>query len=221
MWQMWLLWLIFAYLCGSVPFGLLMGKAKGVDVRHAGSGNVGATNVGRVLGRPWGFLCFGLDVFKGLLPVLSGGLVLGLAGKSQLESIDAWRWLALSLAAMLGHIFPVWLWFRGGKGVATGLGVMLGMWPWLTVPAVGALAIWLVMVKLFGYIGLASVVAALALPMLVFSVSLMSDRGIATVVPFMIVTSAMAMLVVLRHRSNLMRMWAGTEPKDANRGKAH
>ena len=132
-----LLNVLLAYLVGSVPFGLLVGFMKGVDVRIAGSGNIGATNIGRLLGRPWGIAVFLLDLAKGL-----AGVGLGVFGAIALS--DGWRDLgptAGGLAAFLGHIFPVYLRFKGGKGVATGAGVALGLIPTFCLEALG---IWLV-----------------------------------------------------------------------------
>ena len=127
MWSMlpWVPFVLLAYLCGSIPMGLCIGFSRGMDIRTQGSRNIGATNCGRVLGRPWGVLCFILDVLKGLGPVLGAGLVLGYAGRSDLGSSEAWQWLCIAAAAVLGHVFPVWLKFQGGKGVATSVGMMI------------------------------------------------------------------------------------------------
>jgi acyl-phosphate glycerol 3-phosphate acyltransferase len=128
---------VLAYLLGAVPFGLLAGWLKGIDVRKAGSGNIGATNVGRLLGRPWGIGVFLLDMAKGLV-----GVALGAWGAGGLpEEWRAWGPTAGGVAAFLGHLFPIYLGFRGGKGVATGAGVALGLLPaW----CLEALAIWVV-----------------------------------------------------------------------------
>ena len=207
------MWIAAGYLCGSLPFGLLIAKARGVDIRRVGSGNIGATNVGRALGRPWGVLCLTLDLLKGLVPVLYCGAVMGLL-IDRPSAADAWRWLAVALAAVLGHVYPIWLRGRGGKGVATGLGVMLGLWPWMTLPAAVAVVLWLIIALTLRYAGLASVVAALSLPLVVFITDLMRDGADSQAAhPFLIVTALMALLVVWRHRSNLARTLAGTEPK--------
>lgn len=207
------MWVVAAYLCGALPFGLLIGKVCGVDVRGVGSGNIGATNVGRVLGWSWGVLCLLLDVLKGLVPVWCCGAAMGLLTK-QLPAADAWRWLAVALAAVLGHIYPMWLRGRGGKGVATGLGVMLGLWPWMTLPAAVGVILWLIVVAACRYVGLASVVAAISLPMVVFITGLICD-GVDSqaALPFLIVSAVMALLVAWRHRGNLARTLSGTEPK--------
>ena len=105
-----------AYLLGAIPFGLLIGRARGVDVRTQGSRNIGATNVGRVLGRKWGYLCLALDILKGFVPTLSAALLLRGDRADPRQQLLV---LLVAVAAVLGHVFPVYLGFRGGKGVAT------------------------------------------------------------------------------------------------------
>lgn len=206
-----MLWVAGAYLCGSIPFALLIGLARGVDVRQVGSGNVGATNVGRALGRKWGVLCFILDVLKGLLPVLIGGMTLGYANRLDLPPEEAWRWLALGAAAVLGHVFPIWLKFKGGKGVATGLGVLLGFWPILTLPGVGSAILWVTLVLTLRYVSLASMAGAVALPIFAFIHAQLTAPQPMDRVPFFVVGAALALLVVVRHRANISRLIAGTE----------
>lgn len=206
------LWVLVGYLSGSVPFGLLIGFAKGVDIRRAGSGNVGATNTGRVLGRHWGFVCLVLDALKGFLPVLATGLAMGWVGQP-LTAIQAWRWLAVATAAMLGHIFPLWLGFRGGKGVATGLGVLLGFWHVLTLPGLVAAGIWLLVAGWTGWVSLASITAAAVIPLLLLAIAVIGGQPWGHVMPFLVCTTALATLVILRHTSNIVRMCEGTEPR--------
>ena len=130
-----------AYLIGSISFAVIIARFHGVDLRKAGSGNVGATNVGRVVGRPWGYLCFFLDVAKGLVPVLAAGALLrGAEGFPTLMHQAAW--LAVGFGAIAGHVFSLYLKFRGGKGVATALGVVVGIFPYFTYARLCALAIW-------------------------------------------------------------------------------
>lgn len=215
----WWIWLIVGYLCGSVPFSWLIGKIQGVDIRRLGSGNVGATNVGRILGRKFGVICLLLDVAKGSIPVLCCGWMLGYLGKLDLEPGDSWRWLAVAVMAVLGHVFPVWLKFKGGKGVATGLGVLWGCWPWLALPAVGAVIVWLIVVVLSRYMGLASVFAAGVLPIFLAVIFCVKGIALTTQGPYITVTTSLAILVILRHRGNLVRIWAGTEPKIDMLGK--
>lgn len=217
----WSLCVLASYLVGSIPFGLLIGLTRGVDVRRHGSGNIGATNVGRVLGRRWGSLAFGLDVAKGGVPVLGFGLWLGLIGAWPLSTGDSWRLIALALATILGHIFPVYLRFRGGKGVATGLGALTALWPLVTPAAVVALATWIVVVRATRYVSVASCMAAIALPLAIAvlagvgwpdtAVSLPRRFGAGW--PFLVATALLAVLVIWKHRGNLARVRAGIEPK--------
>lgn len=207
-----ILWLAVGYLCGSIPFGVIIGKAKGVDVRAAGSGNVGATNVGRLLGRGWGIGCFVLDVVKGLGPVVAMGVARGYLGR-WLAVSETWAWLAVGAATVLGHVFPVWLGFRGGKGVATGLGAVLGYWPIMTAAALAGLVTWTVVVAIWRYVSLASIVAAGLLPLYVLLIGRLLGRPAVTLAPFVAVTLLLALLVIARHRTNIARLRAGTESK--------
>ena len=209
-WTLWLIWLCLAYLAGSIPFGLLMGRLRGVDIRLEGSGNVGATNTGRVLGPVWGLACFLLDGAKGLVPVLGYRLAVGDPNASALSIL---LWFGVGAAAVMGHIWSLWLGFRGGKGVATGLGVVLGMWPVLTLPGVAGLLIWIIVLKATGYISVASMSAACAMPVLTLISALTQGLQARQTLVFVAVTALLAALVVLRHRSNLSRLRAGTEPK--------
>ncbi len=210
---LWVLWVLVGYACGSVPVGWLMGRAQGVDIRRLGSGNVGATNVGRNLGMKWGALCFLLDVFKGFAPVILSGFWMGVAGGRDLAAADAWCWLSVAAATVAGHVFPIFLGFRGGKGVATGLGALLGFWPLLTLPTLAAALTWLLLASLFRYVSLASVLAAIAIPIYLWLASLAGGREPAQIRPFLVVTALIALLVLLRHRQNLARLRAGTEPR--------
>ena len=209
----WGLWALFGYLCGSVPVAWLIGRAHGIDVRRVGSGNVGATNLGRELGRGWGALCLFLDVVKGLSPVALSGLVMSVAATKTIAADQAWCWLGVAAAAVVGHVFPIWLKFRGGKGVATGLGVLLGFWPLLTLPTVAAVVTWLLVAGVFRQISLASIVAALVLPCYVWLTSTIISLAVADMLPFLIVTALMAVLVVIRHRTNIGRLIKGTEAR--------
>jgi len=211
--HVWWRWIVGGYVCGSVPFGLLIGKTKGVDIRQAGSGNIGATNLGRVLGRPWGVACFVLDMLKGAIPVLASGAAMGVLGQSDIETGAAWLWLAVGTAAVLGHVFPVWLRFRGGKGMATTVGVVAGFWPMLTLPGLGTVVTWIVLATLFRYVSLASMAAAAALPAYVFVIAVLRGTDHGQLVPFYVVTGLLAALVVVRHRTNITRLLAGTESK--------
>lgn len=188
-----------AYLVGAIPFGYLAGRAKGVDVRRLGSGNIGATNVGRVLGRPYGVAVFVLDAAKGFAPAACAGWVLG--GAAPLVPVLA------GFAAILGHLFPVYLRFRGGKGVATAAGVLAALAPSTTLVA---LAVWAGVLAAFRIVSLASMVAAVALPV---AFGLLDPRAFAERAPVFWFCVATGILVVVRHRANLARLRAGTEPR--------
>lgn len=203
-----------AFLSGSIPFGLLIARAKGVNIRAHGSGNIGATNVWRVLGRGPGLTCFLLDVLKGLVPTLGAGLAAGLIGDPAPPVPNAWLWLAVAAAAILGHMFSPWIGFKGGKGVATGFGALLGIYPLLTWPALGAFAAWLVVAKISRYVSLASCVAAVSLPAWLFvTVEALSDAPgrHAAAGAFYAVVGLLAVVVVAKHRANLGRLLRGTE----------
>ena len=127
-----------AYLVGAIPFGVILARLHGVDLRNVGSGNIGATNVGRALGRKWGVVCFVLDMLKGLVPMLAAMVML----PQEKGAKELWIWLATGGAAIIGHVFPVYLGFRGGKGVATSLGVVMGLWPYYTISGIVAAISW-------------------------------------------------------------------------------
>ena len=181
-----------AYLLGSIPTGLLLAKASGVDIRTTGSGNIGATNVYRTLGRTVGILTLVGDCVKGLVPVLvAQGLGMG-------DTMIA----AAGAAAFLGHVYTVFLGFKGGKGVATALGVFLGVSP----ASVGlALVIFIAVVAAWRYISLGSITAAAAMP---FIVTALDRRP-----PVIAMTAGIALLVIWKHRENITRLRAGTESK--------
>jgi glycerol-3-phosphate acyltransferase PlsY len=203
------------YLIGSTPFAYLLGRAKGVDIRTVGSGNVGATNLGRAVGRRWGYLCFALDVAKGLVPVLAVGLALGSAGRVPSPAQQA-VWLAAGLGTILGHVLTFWLGFRGGKGVATSLGVVLGMYPYLTWAGLAALGVWIVVVWASRYVSLASLAAAASfLPWM----ALFHGADLAALWPMVTFAGAMVVLIVLKHRSNIRRLLDGTENKVTRRSR--
>lgn len=218
----WLVLFGLAYLCGSIPFGVLIGRAKGIDIREHGSRNIGATNVLRVLGRPLGIMCFVLDVLKGAIPTISAGLLNETWGRS-IVGADAMSineqlwWLGVPLAAVLGHTCSIFIGFRGGKGVATGFGGLVALWPMLTLACAAAFVVWYAMLRIFRYVSLASMTAACALP-LVFLVlqTIRSDGDVLAVVtqawPPGVVTLLLATFVVYRHRANIGRIRAGTEP---------
>lgn len=186
-----------AFASGSIPFGLLVGRwAGGIDVRTVGSGNVGATNVGRALGRQWFAVVFLLDAAKGVAPLLLlPGAVAGRPDDPALEALAAF-------CAVLGHVFSPWLGFKGGKGVATTAGVLLTLAPWA---GAGALAVFLVVLAIFRYVSLASILAAVAfVPLTLVLCPTVETRAFAV---------AVAALVILRHRTNIARLRRGVEPR--------
>lgn len=202
----------FAYLLGAVPFGFLIAKAHGKDLRQIGSGNIGATNAARVLGKKWGIICFLLDVAKGLLPMLimpALGLVDEHPGPKQLT-----LWLLVGCAAVLGHIFPVYLKFKGGKGVATSLGIVLGLWPYYTVCGICAFAVWGITVGIWKYVSLSSILAAISFPVLLFLFIIIIDAWeIRQLWPLILMAVLMSLLVVWRHKTNIKRLREGTETR--------
>lgn len=192
-----------AYLVGGIPFGYLAGRWRGIDIFAHGSGNIGATNVGRVLGRKYGILVFLLDFAKGAAAVAAALLVRGWIGDSTIG--QALPVLA-GLAAFLGHMFPIYLRFRGGKGVATGAGVVVVLLP---LPALGALLTWLGVICATRYVSLASVIAAAALCVFQFSLAeapLAGENAFTSV--FCLIAAG---LVLAKHRSNLARLLRGNE----------
>ncbi len=192
--------LLGSYLLGSVPFGFLAAKCKGVDIRRHGSGNIGATNVWRVCGWRCGLPVFVLDVGKGVAAVwLSRWLAVRLDGN------PAWTGIAGAMACVIGHSFPVWLGFKGGKGVATSLGVFLGLMP---LPSAITLAVWTLIFKVSGYVSLASIVAALVLPLVAIVMQFTDWKYGWPVCGFAVVAG---LLIIARHRSNIARLRAGTE----------
>lgn len=210
----WILSILTTYFVGGVPFGVLIAKAKGVNIREQGSKNIGATNVGRVLGKPLGVFCFLLDVLKGALPVLIVGIIAKTFGAS-LESIPTTQlllWIAVAFAALLGHMYSPYLSFGGGKGVATTFGGMVAMWPLLTFPVIVAFVTWLLTVKVTKMISFASLVAAatLFLATLIY-VLLASSPSHAW--PLLLATLLIASMVFWKHRSNIGRIIRHEEPK--------
>ncbi len=213
----WIVAILASFASGSVPMGVLIARRRGVDILAHGSGNPGATNVGRVLGRRFGVLCFFLDAIKGGAPVLASGMIAGVLGHgaSTLTPVVSWCWLAVACASILGHCFSPFLGFRGGKGVATGFGSVLAMWPVMTIPAIAAFTVWALVLGLTRLMSLASIVGALVLPATVLAMTLgLEDRtSWSGAIPFLIVTSLIAALVAFRHRDNIRRIREGAESR--------
>ncbi|MCO5045788.1 MAG: glycerol-3-phosphate 1-O-acyltransferase PlsY [Verrucomicrobia bacterium] len=189
-----------SYLLGAVPFGLLIGKMRGVDVRTVGSKNIGATNVLRTVGKPWGILTFLLDALKGFVPAFVFP-TLGNRFGLNFQSLEIAALIG-GAAAIVGHNFPVYLGFKGGKGVATSAGALLGIAPL----AVGVgLVVWIVIFYTTRYVSLASIQAALAVPI----VGWLYYRTAGVAVP--IALTLLAALIIVRHRANIRRLLNGTE----------
>jgi glycerol-3-phosphate acyltransferase PlsY len=183
--------ILLAYLCGSFPTGVLLARAQGVDLRKVGSGNVGATNVGRALGRKWGVVVLIVDAAKGFLPVWLAK-VLGLS---------PWVLAAVGLAALLGHAFSVFMRFSGGKSVATSLGAALAMSP---LAALGCFAVYVLLVVVLRISSVGSMVGVLVFPLLVWLVGPRLPAYYAFGI-------AAALLVILRHTENIKRLFRGEE----------
>jgi glycerol-3-phosphate acyltransferase PlsY len=199
-----------AYLIGAVPFGLLIGLARGVDIRQHGSRNIGATNAGRVLGRRWGFLCLALDVLKGLAPTL---LAAKLIPSGAPEARDLILWLAVGVAAVLGHTFPIYLGFRGGKGVATTIGVALGIYPYFTLAMGAALLGYAAARYATGIVSVGSIALAVVFPVVVaLQIALRPDVSFQQLWPLQLVATGLGLLILVRHRANIARLLKGEEP---------
>ena len=195
-------WLLASYLLGAIPTSYLVVRlAKGQDLRRLGSGNLGATNLYRTLGWRYALPVALFDVFKGVAPVVYFAPE---AGGGQLTP------LLLGMAAMLGHVFSVFVGFRGGKGVATGAGIVLGLAPWAFLAAFGA---WLIVVITTGYVSLGSMVAAMVLPPAIY---LLEPERRSLLWLF----ALLAVLIVFFHRANLKRLLAGTEHRFGRRAAA-
>ena len=189
-----------AYLLGSIPFGLILVRlVRGEDVRLSGSGNIGATNVARTGGAKLGVTTLVLDALKGY-----AGVAFAIAVSHREASVDVELAAALAaLCAILGHVFPVWLKFRGGKGVATGVGAFLGLAPRAVLVV---LAIFLIIVAISRYVSLGSVVASAAFPILAYFLY----RGTSTIAGLVIMFAA-SLLIILKHKANIRRLLNGTE----------
>ena len=196
--------LFWSYLIGSIPNGYMIGKFNGLDIRRHGSKNIGATNVRRILGRPWGIACFILDFLKGLVPVMFIGHVIG--GSWAIGA--GYGGLIAAIGAVLGHVFPIWLMFRGGKGVATSLGVVCGLAP---LSFVVGILFWLLSYYVIyrGVVSFASMVAVLmmAVSALIFKLTVFDDISWVTI----FLLFFLAIIVIIRHRENIKRILEGTE----------
>ena len=192
----WAIWVLGAYLIGGIPFGFIIGKMRGVDVRTVGSKNIGATNVYRTVGHKWGFLAFFCDFLKGLLPTLA-----------------AIHWMPtrfdpvyVGLACVIGHTLTPYMKFKGGKGVATAFGMLMALIPWLVLIA---FALFVVTVWVSHYISLGSCLAALFLAVAIWIPMPIVHPSL----PLQIVMTLLGLFVVIKHKSNIVRLAKGCENK--------
>lgn len=219
-----------SYLIGSIPFGLIIGKLKGKDIRKEGSGNIGATNVTRVVGKGWGKLCFVLDFLKGAIPVL---LVSYVTPKELFPFLTglvpaAWQHFMDSVpdplkvlpslaafAAVAGHIWPVYLKFKGGKGVSTAAGAILALNPFALI---GAAIIWVVTFLISRYVSLASILAAGSMPVFAILFTLLHITRAS--LPEVLLFFLLALLTIVKHSSNIRRLRQGTESRFEKKEKS-
>lgn len=187
--------LFLSYLAGSIPFGLICGRIAGIDVRVGGSGNIGATNVNRLAGKKLGALTLFADIMKGFLPPVAATALMS-------DTMAPWLPAACGLAAFLGHLFPVWLGFKGGKGVATALGVFFFVSP---VATAVCLAVFVIVVACFRYVSLGSILSSAAMPLILFALQAPKEQ--------LYLATAIALFVWLKHRTNIVRLLLGKESR--------
>jgi acyl phosphate:glycerol-3-phosphate acyltransferase len=197
--------LLGSYLLGSIPFGYVAGKIRGIDIRKIGSGNIGATNVVRTLGKRYGYPVFVLDFLKGFGAVKIS-MSIATDARPEWGSAEIFGILA-AVASVIGHSFPLWLKFRGGKGVATAAGALFGLMP---LAALIAVIIWISAFWFTRYVSVASMVTAVALPLVVLIMTRLNQiRGNALFYS----SVGIAAVVIWRHHSNLSRLMHGSEPR--------
>jgi glycerol-3-phosphate acyltransferase PlsY len=225
---------LLSYLLGSIPFGYIAGRMRGMDIRQHGSGNIGATNVIRVLGKKPGYTVFVCDMLKGLLAVIAGKYIADHHALTVTQVHQAYQGANLSIfhntyvvklpeaigaisgaiACIIGHNFPIWLGFKGGKGMATSAGVLIGMMP---LTAMGCVMVWAAVFFSTRYVSLASIAAAVALPVITMLLLL---TGYLSGWPYFYFAVAACFLAVWRHRSNIVRLLNGTESRFVKKPKA-
>lgn len=225
---------VFAFLLGSIPFGLFIAKAKGIDIRQHGSGNIGATNVFRVVGKKYGLSCLLLDALKGFIPVVIALNLVPVEGRDILFGLSFLESFAMNpaadqltaqlvhvftaLAAVLGHNYSPWIGFKGGKGIATSAGVLIGLMP---MAVLVLLVIFIAVLALTRYVAVASITAAICLPVLTHLGARyhVNDAGISLWEagtwnkPLFFFTLIIGILAVWKHRTNIRRLRDGTESK--------
>lgn len=196
---------LLAYLLGSLPTGYIAGRLVGVDIRKVGSGNVGATNVTRALGKRFGYPVFLVDFAKGLAAVMLA-VIMAKAAQSSAQFVDLCAAIG-AICSLMGHSYSIWLGFRGGKGVATLMGALFGI-SWIT--ALIVCVVWIVVFEATRYVSLASIAAAVALPIALAIMLFLKE--LPTPIPLYF-SFCLGAIVVVRHRSNLSRLVKGTEPR--------
>ncbi|MCI7643852.1 MAG: glycerol-3-phosphate 1-O-acyltransferase PlsY [Lentisphaeria bacterium] len=199
-----------AYLAGSIPFGFLIGKFYGKDIRTLGSCNIGATNVTRVIGKVPGKICFFLDLLKGYLPVFFAGLIGGRLTSPWSEYLT----IVTALAVILGHMFSIYLKFKGGKGVATSAGGILALAP---LACITGLAVWVVVFKLSRYVSLGSIVAAAVLPVAGSIYNALGWNRLSAPVIFFLYFAGT--LTIIKHHQNIRRLLNGSENRFEKKNK--
>jgi glycerol-3-phosphate acyltransferase PlsY len=199
--MIWLLIAFLSYLIGSIPWGYLLARSKRIDIRQHGSGNIGAANVTRVMGKKWGYVVFLCDFLKGFLSVKLGSLVAAhFQGNIVVGSVIA------GIACVLGHDYPIWLGFKGGKGIATLAGAVLALFSPLVFGSFGV--VWIAVFLIGRFTSLASISAAIALPVAVSLIVAKSEPDFPWLAGFSVLMAAVALW---RHRSNIVRLLNGTE----------
>ncbi len=202
---------IIAYLCGAVPWGYLIGKMKGIDIRRHGSGNIGATNVTRTLGGGYGKLCFALDALKGFLPAYICNILIT---KGVFTANPDTAMIIAAFGAVVGHMWPVYLKFKGGKGISTSGGALLAIAPGAFICSA---LLWIIIFKSSRYVSLASILAAASLPLNAWWLNLVNwSKTSAITIAFLAI---LGILAVVRHHSNIKRLLNGTENRFAPKAK--
>ena len=192
-----------AYLLGSIPTGFLVAKARGIDIRTVGSGNIGATNVFRYLGKPAGIFVLLADALKGWLAVaVMAKLICGSFYSGANQQAQEWFQIIAGISAILGHNYTCWLYFKGGKGIATSAGVLAAL---VLKPLLIILAVWILVFALFRYVSLASITAAITLPFAAW----LTKQSLTMVS----VTTVMSALAIYKHKANIKRLIEGTESR--------
>jgi acyl phosphate:glycerol-3-phosphate acyltransferase len=200
--MIWLAIIILCYLIGSFPSGYLVGKSQGIDIRQHGSGNIGATNVLRVMGKKWGYLVFFCDSLKGFIAVKVGVWLATSAGAE-----TTFAGVVAGICCLIGHNYTVWLRFKGGRGIATSIGVLLAIVPIVIVLIL--LVVWVAVFFVWKYVSFASICAALSLPVAVLALFPFVAHGNYWVL--LVFSLIVAALAVWRHRPNIDRLLHGTE----------